>query len=53
MKDFYYTVKALFLIILTILMIMLYSDYHEDRQKKEDIQEQVAPALQKLMDALY
>ncbi len=52
MKDFYYIIKSLFLIIVTILMMMLYNDYLEDRAKKEDIQEQVFPALQKLIETL-
>ena len=52
MKDFYYMVKALFLIIVTILMLMLYSDYHEDRKYKEDLREEISPGLQKLIDSL-
>lgn len=49
MKDFYYTVKALFLIIVTILMIMLYNDYHELMEMKEEI---YSPILQKVIDEL-
>ena len=52
MKDFYYTIKALFLIILTILMLMLYNDYHEDRKYKQDLKEQITPDLQKLFQLL-
>ena len=52
MKDFYYAVKALFLIIVTILMLMLYSDYHEDRKYKEDLREDLSPGLQKLLEQL-
>lgn len=56
MKDFYYTIKALFLIIVTILMLMLYSDYQEDRKFKEDLRnemiEDITPVLQKWIDTL-
>ena len=52
MKDFYYIVKSIFLIIVSILMMMLFNDYLEDRQRKQDLQEQILPSVQKLINSL-
>lgn len=54
MKDFYYTIKGIFIIIVTILMLMLYSDYLEDRREKRELQKEmrqkVDPVLEHLLD---
>lgn len=49
MRDFYYFIKTLFYLFLSVVIIMLMTDYKNDRAKKQAVKTEIYNGLQQLI----